>query len=47
MPNTEMTCAIPGSRVADVVQKIKTTDAIDSTVASYASEDAKRFEKAR
>ena len=47
MPNTEMTCAIPGSRVADVVQKIKTTGAIDSTVASYASEDAKRFEKAR
>lgn len=47
MPNTEMTCAIPGSRLADVVQKIKTTGAIDGTVASYASEDAKRFEGGR
>lgn len=47
MPNTEMTCAIPGSRLAHVVQKIKTTGAIDGTVASYASEDAKRFERTR
>jgi uncharacterized protein (DUF169 family) len=47
MPNTEMTCAIPGARLADVVQKIKTTGAIDGTVASYASDDARRFEKGR
>lgn len=44
MPNTEMTCAIPGRRLAEVVQKIKTTAAIDGTVASYAGEDSRRFE---
>ena len=44
MPNTEMTCAIPGSRLAEVVQKIRTTAVIDGAVASYASEDCRRFE---
>lgn len=44
MPNTEMTCAIPGARLAEVVQQIKTTTVIDGTVASYASEDTRRFE---
>lgn len=43
LPNSEMTCAIPGSRLAEVVQRIKTTAVIDGTVANYASEDAKRF----
>ncbi len=47
MPNTEMSCAIPGNRLGDVVQKIKTTGAIDGTVAGYASEDARRFESSR
>ena len=47
MPNTEMTCAIPGSSLADVVQKIKTTGVIDGTVANYASEDSRRFDRAR
>jgi uncharacterized protein (DUF169 family) len=46
MPNTEMTCAIPAARLADVVQRIKTTGAIDATVAGYASDDSKRFESA-
>jgi uncharacterized protein (DUF169 family) len=45
MPNTEMTCAIPGARLAEAVQQIKTTAAIDGTVASYASEDTRRFEE--
>ena len=44
MPNTEMTCAIPGARLAEVVQQIKTTTVIDGTVANYASEDTQRFE---
>lgn len=44
MPNTEMTCAIPGARLAEVVQQIKTTAVIDGTVANYASEDVRRFE---
>lgn len=43
MPNTEMTCAIPGARLAEAVQKLKTTRAIDATVARYAAEDAARF----
>jgi len=45
MPNTEMTCAIPGTRLAEAVQQIKTTAAIDGTVANYASEDSRRFER--
>lgn len=45
MSNTEMTCAIPGSRLAEAVQQIKTTAAIDGTVANYASEDTRRFER--
>jgi hypothetical protein len=44
MPNTEMTCAIPGARLAGAVQQIKTTATIDGTVANYASEDSRRFE---
>lgn len=45
LPNTEMACAIPGPRLAEVVQKIKTTGVIDGTVANYASEDARRFDR--
>ena len=44
MSNTEMTCAIPGARLAEVAQQIKTTTVIDGTVANYASEDTRRFE---
>jgi uncharacterized protein (DUF169 family) len=44
MPNTEMTCAIPGSRLAEVAQQIKTTAVVDGSVANYASEDSRRFE---
>ncbi len=47
MPNTEMTCAVPGARLAEVVQRIKTTTVIDGTVANYASEDTRRFESRR
>jgi len=45
MPNTELTCALPGARLAEAVQQIKTTAAIDGTVANYASEDSRRFER--
>lgn len=45
MPNTEMTCAIPGVRLTEAVQQIKTTAVIDGTVANYASEDMRRFER--
>lgn len=44
MPNGELTCAIPGSMLADVVAKLETTCAADGSVAEYAARDAGRFE---
>ncbi len=38
-----MTCAIPGSRVSEVVAALTATTAADTTVARYAAQDAKRF----
>ena len=43
MSNTEMTCAIPGERLAKVVEKLKNTCRADNAVAIYASGDARRF----
>ena len=43
MPSTEMTCAIPAPRLSEVVEKLETTNRIDSVVAGYAAEDARRF----
>jgi uncharacterized protein (DUF169 family) len=43
MPNTEMTCAIPGSRLDEVLTRLRTTVKADKTVAGYAAADAKRF----
>ena len=43
MSNNEVTCAIPGSRLGEVVASLKETCEADRLVASYASEDAKRF----
>ncbi len=40
----EVTCAIPGTRLAEVFQQIKTTAVIDGTVANYDSENTRRFE---
>jgi uncharacterized protein (DUF169 family) len=39
----EMTVAIPGARVADVVEAVVRTAAIDTVVAKYAADDARRF----
>ncbi|MCL5052368.1 DUF169 domain-containing protein [Ferrimicrobium acidiphilum] len=39
----EMTVAIPGSRLASVVQAVRQTAAVDTVVAKYAADDAKRF----
>ena len=44
MPNGELTCAIPGGHLVDVVARLKTTCAADGSVAEYAARDAKRFE---
>lgn len=43
MPSTEMTCAIPAGRLEELVEKLERTNAVDSVVAQYASEDATRF----
>lgn len=43
MANTEMTCAIPGSKLADVVARLQSTCRADLAVATYAAEDAHRF----
>ena len=43
MSNHEMTAAIPGPRLAEVVEKLQATCAADTTVAAYASEDKQRF----
>jgi len=43
LPNSQMTCAIPARRLAEVVERLKTTCAADTTVAAYAAEDARRF----
>ena len=39
----EMTVAIPGGRLADVVDAVVSTAATDTVVAKYAAEDARRF----
>jgi uncharacterized protein (DUF169 family) len=39
----EMTCAIPASRLADVVDAIGRTSEADTLVARYAAQDAQRF----
>ncbi len=43
LPNSQMTCAIPASRLSEVIDALVTTSAADKAVAAYAAEDAKRF----
>ncbi len=43
MSNNEMTCAIPGARLDEIVDRLEKAVSIDKTVAGYASQDAKRF----
>ncbi len=43
MRNSDMTCAIPGARLDEVVERLISAVAVDKTVAAYASSDAKRF----
>lgn len=43
MPNAELTCAIPGARLAEVVDQLGTTCTADGKVAEYAARDARRF----
>jgi len=43
LPNSQMTCAIPARRFAEVVERLQATCTADTTVAAYAAEDARRF----
>lgn len=43
MSPTEMTCALPASRLPEVVAAIQANSVADNTVARYAAEDARRF----
>jgi hypothetical protein len=43
MSNSEMTVAIPASKVASTIAALRATAAADNAVAGYASEDARRF----
>ena len=43
MPATEMTCAIPASRLPQILDAIETNAVADAAVARYAADDAKRF----
>lgn len=40
----EMTCAIPGSRLAEVVEALERTAGLNRAMANYAATDAKRFD---
>lgn len=43
MKPEEMTCAIPGRRLQEVVEALEAAAKLDRTMASYAAADAKRF----
>ena len=43
MPSTDHTCAIPASRLGEVVEALERTAETDAVVARYAAEDATRF----
>lgn len=43
MGSHEMSCAIPGSSLGDVVGRLRRAESIDSTVATYAARDKQRF----
>ena len=43
MASTELTCAIPGTKLAEVVERVVRTAAVDATVGRYAAEDGRRF----
>ncbi|MBT3333030.1 MAG: hypothetical protein HN394_16115 [Rhodospirillaceae bacterium] len=43
MSNNEMTCAIPGPILAEVIARLSSAVQVDKTVAAYASQDSMRF----
>lgn len=43
MSNNEVTCAIPASKLGELLDRLKTANSADLKVAAYAAADAKRF----
>jgi uncharacterized protein (DUF169 family) len=43
MSNNELTCAIPVSKLGEVIAKLRRNAEIESTVAAYAAQDSARF----
>jgi len=43
MSNNEVTCAIPESRVSELIERLRAARAADNAVAAYAAEDSRRF----
>jgi len=43
MGSHEMTCAVPGSSLSDVLERLRRAESIDSAVGAYAARDKRRF----
>lgn len=43
MSNSEMTCAIPVGKLADLLERLADSCAADKAIAAYAAQDARRF----
>jgi uncharacterized protein (DUF169 family) len=43
MSNNEVTCAIPASRVTELIDRLQAARIADNAVAAYAAEDSRRF----
>ena len=43
MTADEMTCALPASQLAEIVERVTERGEIDTTVAKYAATDSRRF----
>ena len=43
MSNNEVTCAIPASRVSELIEQLRAARVADNAVAAYAAEDSRRF----
>lgn len=44
MSNQQMTCALPASRLAEIVERLQATCQADTAVAAYAAQDGQRFQ---
>lgn len=43
IPSSEMTCAIPASKLPELIERMRASRAADDKVAAYAAQDSKRF----